>query len=58
LPAPDDAVEFRIIGPLEASSRGRPLELGAGKQRALLVLLLLRAGEVVSTDRLIDALWG
>jgi DNA-binding SARP family transcriptional activator/streptogramin lyase len=41
-----------------ASSRGQPLELGAGKQRALLVLLLLRAGEVVSTDGLIDALWG
>jgi DNA-binding SARP family transcriptional activator/streptogramin lyase len=58
LPAPEEAVEFRILGPLEASSRGRPLELGAGKQRALLVLLLLRAGEVVSTDRLIDALWG
>jgi DNA-binding SARP family transcriptional activator/streptogramin lyase len=58
LPAPEDAVEFRILGPLEASSRGQPLELGAGKQRALLVLLLLRAGEIVSTDRLIDALWG
>ena len=56
--APEDAVEFGILGPLEASSRGLPLELGAGKQRALLVLLLLRAGEVVSTDRLIDALWG
>ena len=56
--APEDAVEFRILGPLEASRHGQPLELGAGKQRALLVLLLLRAGEIVSTDRLIDALWG
>ena len=56
--APEDAIEFRILGPLEASRRGQPLELGVGKQRALLVLLLLRAGEVVSTDRLIDALWG
>ena len=56
--APEDAVEFRILGPLEASRCGQPLELGVGKQRALLVLLLLRAGEVVSTDRLIDALWG
>jgi DNA-binding SARP family transcriptional activator/streptogramin lyase len=58
LAAPEDAIEFRILGPLEASRRGQPLELGVGKQRALLVLLLLRAGEVVSTDRLIDALWG
>ena len=56
--APEDAIEFRILGPLEASRHGQPLELGAAKQRALLVLLLLRAGEVVSTDRLIDALWG
>ena len=38
-------------------SAGEPLEVGAGKQRALLALLLLSAGEVVSTDRLIDALW-
>jgi YVTN family beta-propeller protein len=50
-------MEFRILGPFEVSERGQPLELGAGKQRALLALLLLRAGEVVSTDRLIDALW-
>jgi len=34
------------------------VEIGAGKQRALLALLVLRAGEVVSTDRLIDSLWG
>ena len=34
------------------------MRLGAGKQRALLVVLLLHRGEVVSRDRLIDALWG
>src|ERR1043166_9244432 len=50
-------MEFRILGPIQVSEGGRPLEVGAGKQRALLALLLLRAGEVVSTDRLIDALW-
>ena len=54
----DDTMEFRVLGPFEVSERGRPLEVGAGKQRALLALLLLRGGEVVSTDRLIDALWG
>ena len=56
--APDDTIEFRLLGPFEACERGQPLEVGGGKQRALLALLLLRAGEVVSTDRLIDALWG
>ena len=54
----DDAIEFRILGPFEASEHGRSIEVGAGKQRALLVLLLLAGGEVVSTDRLIDGLWG
>jgi YVTN family beta-propeller protein len=57
LAGPDHPLEFRILGPFEAFARGRPLEVPAGKQRALLALLLLRAGEVVSTDHLIDALW-
>lgn len=51
-------MEFRLLGPFEVYDRGHPLEVGAGKQRALLAVLLLRAGEVVSTDHLIDALWG
>lgn len=56
--APEGKREFRILGPFEARENRRPLAIGAGKQRALLALLLLDAGEVVSTDRLIDALWG
>lgn len=51
-------MEFRILGSVEVWEDGRPLELGAGRQRALLALLLLHADEVVSADRLIDALWG
>jgi YVTN family beta-propeller protein len=58
LAAPEGKREFRILGPFEARENGQPLAVGAGKQRALLALLLLGAGEVVSTDRLIDALWG
>jgi DNA-binding SARP family transcriptional activator/class 3 adenylate cyclase len=50
-------MEFRILGPLEAISDGQVLELGGAKQRALLAVLLLHANEVVSQDRLIDALW-
>ena len=50
-------MEFRILGPLEVLENGRRLELGGAKQRALLAVLLLHANEVVSTDRLIDALW-
>jgi class 3 adenylate cyclase len=52
------ALEIRLLGPLEARIDGRPVELRRPKQRALLALLALRAGEVVSTDRLVDELWG
>jgi DNA-binding SARP family transcriptional activator len=51
-------VEFRILGPLEVVDQGRALPLGGAMQRTLLALLLTRANEVVSTDRLIDELWG
>jgi DNA-binding SARP family transcriptional activator/ABC-type branched-subunit amino acid transport system substrate-binding protein len=51
-------VEFRILGSLDVVEHDRPLVLGSPKQRALLAVLLLHRGEVVSTDRLIDQLWG
>jgi DNA-binding SARP family transcriptional activator len=47
-----------MLGPLEVRSEGVALQLGGPKQRALLALLLVDAGRAVSTDRLIDALWG
>jgi DNA-binding SARP family transcriptional activator len=52
------AVYFRILGPLEVVEGDLPLSLGGPRQRALLAILLLRANEVVSTDRLADQLWG
>lgn len=51
-------MEFAILGPVAAWRDGRDLPLGGPKQRALLAILLLRAGEVVSRDHLIDGLWG
>jgi YVTN family beta-propeller protein len=51
-------LDFRILGPFEVLDGDRPVALGGPKQRALLVVLLLRRGEVVSRDRLIDELWG
>jgi DNA-binding SARP family transcriptional activator len=51
-------LEFRILGPLEVAADGEPLQLSGQKQRALLALLLLDANRVVSTDRIVDALWG
>ena len=51
-------MQFRILGPVEAADGDRVLVSGAGKPTALLALLLLRANEVASADRLIDDLWG
>ena len=51
-------MEIRILGPLEVARDGEPLVLGAVQQRALLAVLVLHRGEVVSTDRLVDELWG
>jgi DNA-binding SARP family transcriptional activator len=53
-----ERVEFRVLGPLEAREGDRVLPLGGARQRAVLAVLLTRANEVVSTDRLIDELWG
>ncbi len=50
--------DFRILGPLEVSDETGTLLLGGQKQRALLALLLLEPGRVVSVDRIVDALWG
>src|SRR5262245_2722060 len=54
----EESMEFHVLGPLEVVRQGRTLELGTGKQRTLMAVLLLHANEVVSSDRLIDALWG
>ena len=52
-------LDFRLLGPLEVVGEdGGPLPLGGAKQRAVLAVLLLRAGEVVSSEFLIDAVWG
>jgi predicted ATPase len=42
---------------LQVVDDGRAVALGSGRQTRLLASLLLSAGEVVSRDRLIDALW-
>ena len=51
-------MEFRILGPLEVTDGGGGISFDAPKQRALLGVLLLHPNEVVSSERLIDELWG
>ena len=49
---------FRLLGPLEVTDGDHPVPLGPGRQRSVLVFLLLHRNEAVTTDRLIDVLWG
>ena len=51
-------MRFRLLGLLVVVDGERRVEFLRGKERALLALLLLSANEPVSTDRVIEALWG
>ncbi len=51
-------MDFAILGPVEARLDGSEVALGGPKQRALLTVLLLARNEIVSRDRLVEALWG
>jgi DNA-binding SARP family transcriptional activator len=51
-------MDVRILGPLEVNAEGRSVDLGGPRQRALFALLLLRRGEVVPADRLVEDLYG
>jgi WD40 repeat protein/DNA-binding SARP family transcriptional activator len=47
-----------MLGPLQAVGRGERIGLGGPRQRTVLALLLVNANTVVSTERLIDGLYG
>ena len=51
-------MDFRILGPLDVRDGDQAVELAGGRQRALLALLIVNANETVSTDRIVEELWG
>ena len=51
-------MDFRLLGPLEVSAGPVQLRVPAGKQRALLAILLLNANRTVVREQIVDALWG
>ncbi len=52
-------MRVRILGSLEVEDdSGQAVELGSPKQRALFALLAIHLNRVLSTDRIIDELWG
>src|SRR5262249_48336350 len=51
-------MQYLILGPLEVRNGDDAVPIGGRQQRKLLAILLLHGGEVVSSDQLIDELWG
>ena len=51
-------MEFRVLGPLEIVDGTRQLHVSGARERALLAVLLVHAGQVVAADRLVEELWG
>ena len=51
-------MRYSILGPIGVQDGAREVPLGQGRQRLLLAVLLLHPSQALSSDRLIDALWG
>ena len=52
-----DLVSVSLLGPVTLHLRGTPIAV-TGKRGAVLAMLALDAGRVLSVDRLIDGVWG
>ncbi|QKW21360.1 tetratricopeptide repeat protein [Kitasatospora sp. NA04385] len=53
-----EALRFQVLGPVQAWRGDVPLALGSPQQQAVLVALLLSEGRPVTTDDLVDGIWG
>ncbi|HEY7010493.1 MAG TPA: BTAD domain-containing putative transcriptional regulator [Jatrophihabitantaceae bacterium] len=53
----EDRIRFRLLGPLTVTVDGTPVPVPGAAERALLVLLLLSPGRLVTATSLIDRLW-
>ena len=53
-----DHLQFRVLGPVQVLDHGVAIDVGGSKPRLVLVQLLLNPNRVVSTDTLVDAVWG
>src|SRR6188472_1244206 len=56
-PPGGNVIEFRALGPLAVVIDGAEASIGGPRQRRLLAMLLVHHGDVVSVDRLADAVF-
>src|SRR5260370_14566305 len=52
------SVELGVLGPLQVRQDGAPVAIPGAKPRAILTMLGLHNGSVVSADALVELLWG
>lgn len=53
-----EGLSFGVLGPLEVRRDGNIIDLPRRKERQLLAALILEKNQIVSTDRLVESLWG
>jgi DNA-binding SARP family transcriptional activator len=53
-----NALDLRVLGPIEVRWRGHTVDVGSTKSRALLARLVVARNHSVSSDRLLEDLWG
>ncbi|TDV49703.1 AfsR/SARP family transcriptional regulator [Actinophytocola oryzae] len=51
-------MRFRILGPLRVHDGAHWTSVRAAQQRLVLAVLLIEAGKVISTDQLVNEIWG
>ncbi|RVX45432.1 putative ATPase [Nonomuraea polychroma] len=51
-------LQFSVLGPLAVTREGERIELGGTRVKALVATLLIAQGKVVTTDHIVDAVWG
>ncbi|HET7182144.1 MAG TPA: BTAD domain-containing putative transcriptional regulator [Candidatus Limnocylindrales bacterium] len=51
------SIRIRLLGPVELVIDGRDVPLGGPRQRSLLALLAVAAGQVVAADALVEEIW-
>ena len=50
-------LEIGLLGEFTASHNGIPIDLGGPRQRAVLAMLVLQRGHIISADQIVDDLW-
>jgi DNA-binding SARP family transcriptional activator len=51
------AVQFRVLGQVDACVDGHTLDLGHARRRSVLAVLLIEANQVVTADQLVEQIW-